>query len=235
MNREEQNLKTQRLWRELHKSSRHRTKYPVENVVRFIFKNFKRDRSEKILDLGCGAGRHVIFMANENIIPYGLDFSQEGVEYTQNVLKEMDMEEYAENIQVGSVTDIPFEEGMFDGLLCIGVLCYMGIHDIRSAASEIHRVLRDGGKAMILVRSIRDYRCQSPDSIPTEEKNTFIIEENDTGKSANKETGMLMHFCEREELEQFFSRFHNVVIDRVTVTHENESYADDDYLITCVK
>lgn len=235
MNREEQNLKTQCLWRELHKSSRHRTKYPVENVVRFIFKNFKRDGSEKILDLGCGAGRHVIFMATEGIVPYGLDFSQEGVEYTRSVLSEMGMHEYAENIKVSNVTDIPFEDGVFDGLLCIGVLYYMGVSDIKKAASEIYRVLRDDGKAMILVRSTRDYRSQSPDSVPTEERNTFIIEEYDTSKSANKETGMLMHFFEKEEIVKLFSGFRNVEINRVTVTHENEAYADDDYLITCIK
>lgn len=74
------------LWTNLHKESRYRPKYPSETVVQYVFRNFERCGSEKVLDLGCGAGRHIFFMAAEGIIPYGLDYSSEGVTYTQNML-----------------------------------------------------------------------------------------------------------------------------------------------------
>ena len=57
-------------WIDLHKNKRYRPKYPSETVVQFVFRNFERDGKTKVLDLGCGAGRHVFFMGNENIIPY---------------------------------------------------------------------------------------------------------------------------------------------------------------------
>ncbi len=59
-------------WKNLHKENRYRPKYPSELVVQFVFRNFKRDGQEKVLDLGCGAGRHVFFMANERVVPYGV-------------------------------------------------------------------------------------------------------------------------------------------------------------------
>ena len=52
------------LWTQAHKKSRFRIKYPSESVVRFINSSFYKDRSKKkILDIGCGAGRHVKFLS----------------------------------------------------------------------------------------------------------------------------------------------------------------------------
>lgn len=41
------------LWTNLHKESRYRPKYPSETVVQYVFRNFERCGSEKVLDLGC--------------------------------------------------------------------------------------------------------------------------------------------------------------------------------------
>lgn len=46
-------------WIALHQNKRYRPKYPSETVVQFVFRNFIRDGKTKVLDLGCGAGRHV--------------------------------------------------------------------------------------------------------------------------------------------------------------------------------
>lgn len=236
MNGKSADEKNRQLWTELYQDSRHHTRYPKEEVVQFVCRNFARDGSCRILDLGCGAGRHVIFMAQENIIPYGLDFSPSGVAHTRNWLEKIGRGgKYLENIQVGNATDIPYKDEMFDGLICIGVLYYMAAEDIKKAVSEIYRVLRSGGKSLILMRSTDDYRCKSSDAVPTKERNTFIVGERDTTRSANCENGMLMHFVERTELEELFQDFQSVTIDRITITHDNESYADDDFLITCVK
>lgn len=48
-------------WINLHKNKRYRPKYPSEIVVQFVFRNFSSDGKTKVLDLGCGAGRHVFF------------------------------------------------------------------------------------------------------------------------------------------------------------------------------
>lgn len=97
-------------WISLHQNNRYRPKYPSETVVQFVFRNFVRDGKTKVLDLGCGAGRHVFFMGKENIVPYGLDFSDEGIRYTKEMLIAQGMEQYVSNMQVGTLTALPYED-----------------------------------------------------------------------------------------------------------------------------
>lgn len=142
------------LWTNLHKESRYRPKYPSETVVQYVFRNFERCGSEKVLDLGCGAGRHIFFMAAEGIIPYGLDYSSEGVTYTQNMLQEQGIGKYSSNIKEGSMTEIPFENEMFDGIICYGALYYLCYKDIERTICEMERVLKPGGKFMCVQQMI---------------------------------------------------------------------------------
>jgi SAM-dependent methyltransferase len=50
----------------------------------------------------------------------------------------------------GSVTELPFEDGSFDWVLCTGVLPF--VEDDSEAARELGRVLRAGGCALVSVR-----------------------------------------------------------------------------------
>lgn len=221
-------------WIMLHKNTRYRPKYPSEIVVQFVFRNFLRDGKTKILDLGCGAGRHVFFMGNEKIIPYGVDFSDEGIEYTKEMLKEYGLNQYVENMKVASLTDLPFEEEVFDGIICYGVLYYLDIQNIKKAVHEMNRVLKKGGKVLLVVRTIDDYRYQDGKQVSAE-KNTIIVDEVSEGKCAHSENGMLMHFFEEEELRKLFSEFVNVTIDYIKETHDNEAFCDCNYVLVAEK
>src|SRR3712207_9523380 len=106
-------------WEKLHEQARFRPKYPSEEVVQFVFRNFKRDGKERVLDLGCGAGRHVYFMANESIDAYGCDISREGISYTKNMLERSGLRA---NLSVASINKLPYENDYFNGLISCGVL-----------------------------------------------------------------------------------------------------------------
>ena len=220
-------------WTNLHKESRYRPKYPSEPVVQFVFRNFRRDGKEKVLDLGCGAGRHIFFMGSEKIQPYGLDFSSEGVNYTKKMLDNLDMQEYVDNIKVGSMTEIPFKDNMFDGIVSYGSLCYLSMTDIKKTISEMKRVLRPGGKIFCVTRSIEDYRCSKGNCIETKEKNTYYVDVDNTKLCANSENGMLMHFLDKQEIEELFSDFKCLEINKMVETHSNGEIADSSYIVTC--
>jgi len=78
-------------WDDLHKENRFQPKYPDDNVVRFISKQFPRDlkkrRNLKVLDLGCGAGRHTVFLAEEGFQAYATDTSERALKITQKDLR----------------------------------------------------------------------------------------------------------------------------------------------------
>ena len=215
---------------DLHNDNRYRPKYPTETVVQFVFRNFNRDGKTKVLDLGCGAGRHVFFMGKENIVPYGVDFSDEGIRYTKELLCTYGMGDYAENMQVASLTKLPYEDQFFDGIVCYGVLYYLDFASIKKAIKEMERVLKPNGKILLVVRTTEDYRYNKDNELP-EEKNTVIINEENEGKCAHSENGMLMHFFEEQELRTLFSQFKNVSIDIIKESHHNQQYCDSNYVV----
>lgn len=223
------NSNMQKKWEILHSESRFRPKYPAELVVQFVFRNFKRDGRTKVLDIGCGAGRHVYFMANEKIDTYGSDISKEGINYTQELLKKNKLNA---NLYVSSVEELPFENEFFEGLICYGVLYYCKKEEIQTAVNEMYRVLKPDGKGLLVIRSKKDYRYGEGKKI---EENTFIVHENDQTKCAFNENGMIMHFFEREELENLFKGFKNVTVDEIIETHENGKYCDANFVVDFTK
>lgn len=221
--------KMQILWQNLHKQGRFRPKYPAEIVVQFVFRNFTRDGKSRVLDLGCGAGRHVYFMASENIDTYGIDISRDGIEYTKEILKYNGLNA---NLKVAGVDKIPFEDNYFDGIISYGVLYYCCIDEIKDAAKEIFRVLKPNGKAFIVVRNTKDYRYGKGEKV---EKNTFIINVEDENQCAFNENNMKMHFFTSEEIKVFFKDFSKITIDEIIETHENGEFCDSNFIISLVK
>lgn len=221
-------------WIALHQNKRYRPKYPSETVIQFVFRNFERNGNTKVLDLGCGAGRHVFFMGNENIIPYGIDFSDEGIEYTKEMLKDYGMEKYIDNMKVASLTNLPYEDNYFEGIICYGVLYYLDKDSIKKAVNEMRRVLREKGKLLLVVRSIEDYRYKENNAIEGE-KHTIIVSEENEQKCAHSENGMLMHFFEEKELKDLFCEFQKINIDYIKETHDNQQFCDCNYILTAEK
>lgn len=221
--------KNKSLWENLHKQNRFRPKYPSEMVVQFVFRNFNRDGKTKVLDLGCGAGRHVYFMANENIDTYGTDISKDGIEYTEGILKQYGL---SADLKVASVDNIPYKDNYFDGIVCYGVLYYCDINEINASAKEIFRVLKPNGKALIVVRNTDDYRYSKGKEI---EKNTFLLEEENKEKCAFNENGMKMHFFNKIEIEEIFKEFSKIEIDEIIETHESGKYKDSNFIINLTK
>ena len=72
-------------WEKLHRQARFRPRYPHEQVVTWVFRNFDRDATppSRILDLGCGGGRHSIFLASEGFDTWSCDLSSVGLQESQ--------------------------------------------------------------------------------------------------------------------------------------------------------
>lgn len=219
------------MWEELHKEIRHQPKYPVEDVVRFVKVNFKN--GGKILDDGCGAGRHVKFLADEGYTPFGIDISEHGVECTKLRLKDAGYD-FDENILQASCDELPFEDGIFDAVISYGVFYYLHDKEIRKSIDEMYRVLKNGGRALVNVRSMEDYRF-NPATISESDPHECVIDEGHEDRSAFKENGMHMHFFDRGELKVLFQEFSEVKINSIKIYHGEDTYADVDYLIECVK
>ena len=220
---------TKELWEKLHAQSRFRPKYPSEVIVQYVFRNFDRNGKTKVLDLGCGAGRHSYFMAKENLVVYGVDISAEGILYADKMLKQDNLKG---EFKVGATDNIPYDNEFFDGIISYGVLYYCTFDEIKKSAQEIYRVLKKNGKALLVIRTINDYRYGEGREI---EKNTFLIEEKDQEKCAFNENGMKMHFFTKDEVLKLFEEFSNITIDTIEETSENGKYKDSNFVVQLIK
>ena len=102
---------------------------------------------DRILDLGCGEGRHAItaYML-ENVESVGIDLSLNDLQTTRERFAEFrqpDNDQKSLNILVANGQKLPFSDGSFDKVICSEVLEH--ILDYRPVLTEISRVLRVGG------------------------------------------------------------------------------------------
>ena len=110
---------------------------------------------DKVLDLGCGFGRHAFEAARRGASVVALDAGADEVNGVAAMFIAMvEAGELAEgsvhaNVVQGDALHLPFPDGAFDRVICSEVLEH--IPDDLSAMSELARVLRPGGTMAITV------------------------------------------------------------------------------------
>jgi 2-polyprenyl-3-methyl-5-hydroxy-6-metoxy-1,4-benzoquinol methylase len=76
----------QKEWEEYFEDGRYIEWVPHESLVRFEAKFLKHKRGKnliKILDHGCGAGRHIQFLARKGYSCFGADIAWEGLKISK--------------------------------------------------------------------------------------------------------------------------------------------------------
>jgi ubiquinone/menaquinone biosynthesis C-methylase UbiE len=105
---------------------------------------FDQFRDKEVLEIGVGLGSdHYSFAKNGNRMT-ALDLSREHLRHT---VRHLAMEGLETNPVYGDVENMPFPDNSFDVVYSFGVL--MCTPNTAKAFSEVHRVLRPGGHAII--------------------------------------------------------------------------------------
>lgn len=123
--------------------------YPNEAMITFIAQNwfstpFMDRKGIRILEVGCGSGANLWMLAKEGFSVFGLDSSSSGLQLASSHLHGKWGVEAT--LSVGSVTDLPYEDGYFDAVIDVVTLQHLNLDDSNRALSEIRRVLRPQGK-----------------------------------------------------------------------------------------
>ncbi len=122
---------------------------PQEDISKIV-NLFKKHGVKKVLDLGCGTGRHTICFAKRNFDVYGIDIAEEGIEITKKWLKK---ERLQANLKVGSIYKrLPYKDNFFDAIVSTNTIHHEKIKNIRKTIQEIERVLKPKGLIFITVR-----------------------------------------------------------------------------------
>ncbi|MFO8034512.1 MAG: class I SAM-dependent methyltransferase [Candidatus Bipolaricaulota bacterium] len=180
-------------WDELFKEEEHRWRRPSKLVVEFT-RVLRRCGAGRVLDVGCGAGRHMVFLARQGFQVYGIDDSPAGLAHARAWVEQEGLEA---EFRRGEMTMLPYRDGFFDGVVCVFTIYHGTLAQVRKAVAEIRRVLRPGGAALITFKSRESYRFGCGRQI---EPNTFAPDEGD-------DAGTPHHYSDRGEVEELLSGF----------------------------
>lgn len=103
---------------------------------------------DTILDVGCGGGRTVskLAAATEGKV-YGIDYSEASVAASKKTNARW-IEKGRAEIRHGSVSELPFPDGMFD--LVTAVETHIWWPNLAADMREVFRVVKPGGKLVIV-------------------------------------------------------------------------------------
>jgi SAM-dependent methyltransferase len=96
----------------------------------------------RVLDVGCGLGRHAHYLAVQGLTCSGIDASQTGLDYARGEAAAAGL---AIDYRVGPFYELPYADQSFDGLIAWNVI-YHGDGDVaQRAIDEFARVLVPAG------------------------------------------------------------------------------------------
>ena len=105
------------------------------------------------LEIGLGYGTVSQLLAAKAKSYTGLDIAAGPVAV---VNQRMSLFNLNGSAQQGSILEAPFGDGSFDAVVTIGCLHHTG--NLQRALNEVHRVLRPGGSAMVMIYNAFSYR-----------------------------------------------------------------------------
>lgn len=120
-------------------------KYPGEELIRFISRKFYSvpDRqSLRLLEVGCGTGANIWFLAREGFRVDGIDGSRVALSLAASRLAK---EGLKANLSLGDAMCLPYDDSVFDAVIDVECIYANSLVDSRKIVYECRRVLKPGG------------------------------------------------------------------------------------------
>ena len=136
-----------KIWDEIYKKGgRWESDKPSKNIIKF--KEYLK-KNQKVLDIGCGSGRDVIYLAKLRFDSYGIDFSKVAIRKARKKYKGKNL-----HLFVGKAEKLPFKNEFFGAVYC-GLTIYFT--NIKKTFSEIDRVVKKDGLIYLVFELKRKY------------------------------------------------------------------------------
>jgi SAM-dependent methyltransferase len=184
-------------WDEYFRKGRFSLKEPNPAIVGLV-PVLKRAHVRRILDLGCGAGRHMVYLAKKDFFVVGSDSSPVALDIAEKRLRREGVDNCC--LVENDMERFPFPDGHFDAVISTNVIHHNRLAGIRKTVGEIRRTLRRGGLVFVTVLSTKDYKI-GPDIVGKKlEPNTWIT-------VRGNDAGIAHHFFDERGIRSLFSKF----------------------------
>jgi len=193
----------------------------IDPMVGEFAEILKKEAVKRVLDLGCGLGRHAIYLATLGFHTVGLDISEETLRRAEEIAEKKKL--HIDFVR-GDFLDLPFFDGAFGGIVTVNTIYHDHLENILMALREIHRVLAPDGLVCLNTYSVRDGLFGSGRKLG---KQLFLIHR------------IPHYFFEENEikyiLEQLFFKVESIQTDTGTAEQEGKIVKREKYKIIARK
>lgn len=203
-------------------------KYPAEDLIRFVARNFyaaKQREKIKILEVGCGPGSNLWYMAREGFCVFGIDGSETAIRIAGHRL-DSECPRWKGGLTTGDFTSLLFDDNFFDAVIDNEAVYCNDFESSQLAYREMARVTKPGGKLFSRTFAKGSWGDETGKKTG---HNAWIVSEGPLlGKGYSR-------FTELSEIEELFQSFSISSIELLTRTMDNQKHAVQEWLIDGVK
>ena len=171
----------------------------------YLIHRWKNNEFKKVLDLGCGLGRHAILFAQSDFKVLAIDTSAEVINYLEAKSKEMNLEI---DCTVGSADMLQLEDASVDAIMLKSVIMYNKKSEVESIFKELYRVLKPGGEAYVTLPSKCSAEFKNTKSVIYDREN-ILIEDKETKQVVYK------YFADEQSVNRLVQKFELISLDLV--------------------
>jgi ubiquinone/menaquinone biosynthesis C-methylase UbiE len=126
-----------------------RSRYELEPYI-IPFASFAEAKGKKVLEIGVGLGADHQMFAQNGAILHGCDLTERAIQHTR---QRLELFKLRSELREADAENLPYPNNEFDMVYSWGVIHHSP--DTQKAANEIHRVLKSGGKAKVMIYNKR--------------------------------------------------------------------------------
>lgn len=136
----------------------------------YLANRWKEKGYEKLLDFGCGLGRHAVFFAKQGFQVSAFDLSEEGIDHLEQWAKREGLQI---RLHTADMLNLPYEDASFDSIFAYHVISHTDTQGMTTILQQIRRILKPGGEIYLTLCSKETWSFQNP-AYPHIDENTVI-------------------------------------------------------------
>ncbi len=199
-------------------------RYPSELAIGFLAKNLRRPG--RVVDLGCGSGRHTVLAAELGHEAIGLDISDGGFEFGYTLAKQRSV---SVEFRVADMSETGLRSASVDAVICYSAINAHPMEQQRAIAEEIHRILAPEGILLVNFYGEKDGASQRARGHGREiEPGTYVMQGNLFHEGGGEEIpDYLMHVSTEQEIADLLKAFATVRQFDIYMPWGNGSFAEE--------